>query len=90
MLECIILDQIGSDWISLDQIGSDWIRLDDLGISQSALDTLAACSFIIQISIKWIIITCITAKEILIMVWKFEGIVTIFGAIVRIFELIIQ
>ena len=61
-------------------VGTDWLRKE----ASFCLNF----SFLIEISIKWIIITCITAKDILIMVWKFEGIVTIFEAIETIFEVI--
>ena len=64
----------------LGRLGTDWLRKE----ASFCLNF----SFLIEISIKWIIITCITAKDILIMVWKFEGIVTIFEAIETIFEVI--
>ena len=65
----------------LGRLGTDWLRKE----ASFCLNF----SFLIEISIKWIIITCITAKDILIMVWKFEGIITIFEAIVTIFEVIV-
>ena len=65
----------------LGRLGTDWLRKE----ASFCLNF----SFLIEISIKWIIITCITAKDILIMVWKFEGIVTIFEAIVTILEVIV-
>ena len=64
----------------LGRLGTDWLRKE----ASFCLNF----SFLIEISIKWIIITCITAKDILIMVWKFEGIVTMFEAIETIFEVI--
>ena len=65
----------------LGRLGTDWLRKE----ASFCLNF----SFLIEISIKWIIITCITAKDILIMVWKFEGIVTIFEEIVTILEVIV-
>ena len=65
----------------LGRLGTDWLRKE--------ASFYLNLSFLIEISIKQIIITCSTAKDILIMVWKFEEIITIFEGIVTIFEAIV-